>query len=276
MKKLFIYFPVISLFLLGTVACDGEDGGRLSGKPVRIKSSYSDDVSFSYQGDRLLRIVENGPGSTITFGYENGELASLSFSPTDPKMADGNAYARFKKEENGNITVERGGEPDFNIYVQEIELDADNFPVKITDAGAWSVGKGGERTKEHDGEYCSLFSWDASTGLLLKEEVREIKTSQVVAVYTYKYDNAPGVMSKVDCPLWFYAYWNRQRHYAIGIYNALFSGYANNLVEATVDDDLNDRHEVLQYAFDYSSEGFPVAVSAQTSGGETLTIQIQY
>jgi hypothetical protein len=236
-------------------------------------------VSFAYQDDRLLRIVENGAGSagsTIRFGYEEGELTSLSFSPTDPKVADGNGYTKFKREENGKIRVERTGEPSFDLHVQEIELDADHFPVKITDAGVYSIGEGGVWTKEYDGKYGSLFSWDASTGQLLKQEIYELETSQQVAVYTYKYDSAPGALSRIDCPLWFYAYWN-QNYYALRTYRALFFGHANNLAEVTVDDSLNDRHEVLKYVYGYSPDGFPVSVSVQTSGGETLrTVQIQY
>ncbi|MDR2041049.1 MAG: permease [Tannerella sp.] len=276
MKKLFVYISVIALFSLGTLSCDGEEEGRPSGKPVKIKSSDNSGASFSYEGNRLVQMQENGSGSTIAFRYENGELASLSFSPTDPKVADGHGYTRFKREENGKITVESGGEPATDMFrVQEIELDANHFPIKITDLGVYSIGKEG-RTKEYDGAYCSLFSWDASTGQLLREEVCEIGTSQVVATYTYKYDNAPGLLSEVDCPLWFYAYWNRERHYALGTYRALFFGYANNLTEVTIDDSPDDRHEVLKYDYDYSPEGFPVAVSLQTSGGETLVIRIQY
>jgi hypothetical protein len=280
MKKLSVYLLVISLFALGTVSCDREDEGRMSGKPVKIKSSDEIDVSFAYQGDRLLRIVENGTGgfgATIKFGYEEDELTSLSFSPTDPRMADGSGYTSFKREENGKIRVESTGEPALDmLFVQEIELDADLFPVKITDAGAYSIREGGVWTKEYDGKYGSLFSWDASTGQLLKQEIYDIETSQQVAVYTYKYDSAPGVLSRVDCPLWFYAYWNRANYYALRTYKALFFGYANNLAEVTVDDSLSDRHEVLKYVYAYSPDGFPVSVSIQTSGGEAPAIQIRY
>ncbi|MDR1602263.1 MAG: hypothetical protein LBS42_07540 [Tannerella sp.] len=280
MKKLFVYFAIISLFSAGAFSCggDGDDDGQLSGKPARIKSSYNDDVSFSYQDDRLLQITENGDGgsgSTYEFGYGNDELSSLSSRPTDPRIADGDSYHTFKKDDSGKITVEiTGFAPD--VRVQEIELDA-NFPVKITDMGRYSIDEGGVKKKTGDGEYYSFFSWNATTGQLLKEEVRRIETSETVAVYTYKYDGAPGVLSGVDCPLWFYAYWNRNLHFSLGTYKALFFGYANNLTEATVDDSLTDRHEVLKYVYDYGTDGLPVSVSVQTAGGETLTtVQIQY
>jgi hypothetical protein len=278
MEKLFVYFSAVSLLSAGMVSCNGEDDGRLSGKPVKIRSSDDTDVFFSYQGDRLLKITEkgNGSGTTYEFGYENGELSSLSSRPTDPRIADGDSHSTFKKDADGKITVETAGfSPYFHVW--EIELDAHNFPVKITDAGRYSIDEEGLRIKEHDGEYGALFSWNAATGQLLKEEIRRINTSETVATYTYKYDNASGLFSEVDCPLWLYTYWNYNRHFALGTYHALFFGYVNNLAEVTIDDDLNNRHEVLKYVYDYNMDGFPVSVSIQASGGETLTtVQIQY
>ncbi|MDR1525127.1 MAG: hypothetical protein LBS79_07750 [Tannerella sp.] len=275
MKKLFVYFAIISLFSAGAVSCGEDDDVRLSGKPVKIKCSDNTDVTFSYQGDRPVRITENGFGLTTEFGYSDGDLSSLSSWPTDPIIADGGTISTFTKEADGKIRIETIGFFPYSI-VRVMEQDAGGFPVKITDEGRYTLDEKGVKKKERDGEYYSLFSWDASTGQLLKEEVCNIATSQRVAVYTYKYDRAPGVLSGVDSPLWLYTYWNYGRYFAFGTYHVLFFGHVNNLTEVTVDDTLNDRHEVVKYTYDYDANGFPVAVSIQKPGAETLTIQIQY
>ncbi|MDR2809290.1 MAG: hypothetical protein LBB84_01870 [Tannerellaceae bacterium] len=276
MQKISFYFLFVIL-LVGTLACNKDESIRLSGKPDKITCSDNTAVSFSYQDDRLLRITESGSGSTIEFDYEGGELSGLSYRPTDPRMADGTAYQRFQKTGERKITVESGGEPALDSSrMNEIELDAEDFPIKITEAGIYSIGGGGVITKVREGEYYTLFTWDTSTKQLLKKETCRIETSEVVATYTYRYDNAPGIMSQIDCPIWLYTYWNHERYYALGTYHALFFGHTNNLVEATIEDELNDRHEVLTYIYNYSPEGFPVSVSIQRSGAETMAIQIRY
>jgi hypothetical protein len=278
MKNLFLLIPL----LMGMVACDKDDAARPSGKPNKLTCSNDLAVSFSYEKDRLLRITENGPAgsaaSTIRFRYDDqNELSALSFEPTDPNVADGHASLQFQKTEERKITVESSGEPALNLcFVQEIELDANNLPIKITDTGKFSIGPGGIRTKEAEGLYYALFTWDTSAQRLLKEEIYRLETSEAVATYTYGYDSAPGIMSQINCPLWLYTYLNYRNRYALGTYKTLFLGHANNLAEVTLNDHPNNRQEVLKYLYHYSSEGFPVSVSIQTSGQETMTIRIQY
>ncbi|MDR1673137.1 MAG: hypothetical protein LBS09_06735 [Bacteroidales bacterium] len=107
MEKISVYSLFVFRVSAGMISCNKDGDSRLSGKPVN-------------------------------FSYEDNELSGLSIGQTDLKIADGSDCTGFKREENRKITVESGGEPAVDIfYVREIESDADNFPVKITDAGIY-------------------------------------------------------------------------------------------------------------------------------------------
>ncbi|MDR2118541.1 MAG: hypothetical protein LBP25_03280, partial [Tannerellaceae bacterium] len=222
-KSLFLYFLFVSM-LGGIVSCNKDDDSLLSGKPVRITCSNSTVVSFSYQADRLQRITENASGSTIEFTYEGSELSALLISPTDPEIADGNGYSRFERTGERKIIAESGGDPAGHVFVvKEIELDANLFPVSITETGVYSIGEGGVQTKIKEGEYSTRYTWDTSAKQLLKEEICCIETGEVVATYAYRYDSAPGVMSRIDCPIWLHTYRNYGNHSLVfGTYRALF------------------------------------------------------
>ena len=82
----------------------------------------------------------NQDGFTTTFNYKGDELRGISYAPpSDPNIAERKRLYRFRKEGN-KIIVKQSGEPSMDIsYNQEIELDGNGFPTKITDLGAFQM-----------------------------------------------------------------------------------------------------------------------------------------
>ena len=132
------------------------------------------------------------------------------------------------------------------------------MPVKITDKGIFEyTGGETERKQIREGKYYSLLSIDPTTRNLLKEEVYLLETDAKVATYTYEYENTPGVMSKVDLPVWYYAYRNHMSYWDNGAGNLYFN-YSNNLVKKIIDDDLNEVRKTVEISYEYNQAGFPV------------------
>jgi hypothetical protein len=266
------------------MACSADDDAIKptgeNGKPSQMKYGLDNSgLLFYYQADRLWQ-TKSESGSVTEFIYENDELTSLHFYQTDERVADGGGSISFKKEGDRKILVEHIAEPSFDIYTQEIELDERNLPVKITQTGLFASGfpPGEERQLLQAGRYYSLFSYDASTLSLLKEEVFLIENDKRIGVYTYEYENTPGVIDRMNAPLWFYIY-HSSNPYTPGIY----LHYARNLSKASikVDENLNidenQWHRTLDYSYEYNKAGYPLTITVtDQSSGERSVQTVRY
>lgn len=265
MKKVFFYLFCLSLFSLCSISCSDDDefpftgeNGRLSG----IKYVDNTSVQFYYQGNKISQIKDS-EGFVSDFNYVSNEPSKISYYPTDPRVADGNGATSFKREGN-KIKVESWGEPSFSLYLQEIELDENEIPVKITDLGIFEYRDSGLEEIEK-GNYYAFLTYDPNTRSLLKEEVFSIKTSEKIASFTYEYEQTPAVMSKVDLPLWFYAYKTHMSYWESSL-NNLYFNYSENLIRKVIDDDLNNRHSDIRYTYEYNADGFPVRMFTGSEG----------
>lgn len=272
MRKNLIPFLFIPFMLSGFVSCDSNDDDNeqaptgIDGRPSVVEENGK-RIFFYYDVNRISRIKEEN-GSVLNFKYGNDntssylpELSSISISPANKDVADGRGDISFIRKGN-KVTIERTGEPSFSIQVKELELDENMLPAKITDMGNYRLTTSG-REKISDGEYYSLFSFDAATSSILKEEVYRISDGEKVATYTYKYEDTPGVLSKIDFPKWFNAYWNSRMAHLTG-YRKLFFSHTVNLSEVVIDDSVNGVSETRRYTYEYNKNNYPVAMRSAT------------
>lgn len=270
---------LLILMCTTVVSCNDDDGDLQStgidGKPgkVIIKStnpnSTDTDVFFYYQGDKLTR-TKAIKGSIHDFDYKNNELTSVAISPEDKEVADGHGSTKFSKESN-KIIIESWGEPGFDLFRWELELDGSNIPVKITETGMYShSGADGELSKVRDGKYYSVFTYEQSTKNLVKQVVYNISTSAIAATYEYEYDNSPGAISKIDLPLWYYAYEAyRNRDYA-SAYSRLFFNYSNNILKETIDTE--EGETIVNYTYRYKKSNTPASMGNDVLGLSAISI----
>lgn len=236
---------------------DNEEGFGLTGTaglPGMFKTN--DNATYlSYSGNRLSQIMTKR-GSTTTFNYEGNELQSIYFAPpADPNIADGHGSLRFEREGNKIRTI-RNGEPTNIALIEEIELDANELPAKITEMGYFEPTSEGYK-KLYDGKKYSLLTFDPSTKNLLKRETFSLKDAELLNTYTYKYDNSPGSMSQIELPSWFFAYWHQ--YYADTAVYSQFLNHRNNITEVT--DTYNKTGEIhtTYYTYTYNKGGYPVS-----------------
>lgn len=275
MNKLFVTIALQTTMIasLSLLSCNEEDDFSLTGEEGRPSSfRYANDTwhSFFYENSRLSHIRRED-GSATTFTYDADCLRTVSFEP--PRgVADGHGSILFKKEGASKIRVESSGEPSFELYVKEIELDENRNPVRITDIGVYSRGPQGLE-KVHDGERYVNITLDPSTKSILKMEVYDIGGSEVQTTYSYQYDNSPGTMSRVNSDLWFSVYWAYTHSYPYNTTDLQFFNYANNMIKETIIDKIENKTLVLNANYTYTKKGFPVAVSTDASDGQTMTIR---
>lgn len=255
-----------SIVLIATSLClfscdnDPKDFG-LTGKNG-LPSSFKIDnqtIYLSYAGNRLQKIMHKD-GSTSSFTYEGDELLSIFFAPpADPNMADGHGAIDFKKEGN-KIRITQTGEPSLDIsYDQEIELDENELPVKITDLGTFQMAGEGEKKLENGKNY-SLLTFDPSTKNLLKLEKFNLEDSTLIASHTFKYDNQPGSMCQIKAPAWFFSYWFLHLSYDTDLYSRQYLNYHNTLTEETVTEGSIANSSTIPYKYMYNENGYPVSV----------------
>ncbi|MDR1332656.1 MAG: hypothetical protein LBK07_11205 [Tannerella sp.] len=253
-----------ALLLLCAASCSDSDlqlTGE-NGKPGKISyNSYDRDshVYFYYQGNRLSEIKDKG-SSILSFKYENNEPVSVSVSPDNREVADGNGSTVFKRKDGNRITIESSGEPSFDLYVRELELDENHIPVRIMEAGVYSrTGANGELTQVMDGLYYAEFTYDPATRQLLKQVVHDKSTSEIIATYVYEYEGNTGAASKIDLPLWYGAYMAYGHRDYKNAWSWLFLSYSGNIVRetATLTD---DGQRVYNYTYRYNSERTPVSM----------------
>jgi len=263
-----------SLLVLLCVAivasCSSDDKLQLTnvdGKPSSVKMSYNDgtDVFFSYQEGRLSEIKEIR-GSVSSFKYENDELVSISGRPEDDRVADGKGIIKFRKEGENRIIAEFNGEPDFNMYRYELELDENNIPVKITDLGIFAyTDDNRELSQVREGLYYAVFTYDEATKNLTQLVVYDKTSSSEVATHDYEYDNNTGAVSKTNLPLWYHAYrafMNRDYRYG---YNMIFFNYYNNLIKESVSKAGDDPEQnTYNYIYTYNKNNAPISMGSDT------------
>lgn len=260
-----------ALCLLCTMSCNSDDRDLQltgeNGKPGKISCSDYDrgrNVYLYYQGNRLSEIKEKG-GSILRFNYENNEPVSVSVSPDDRNVADGHGSTVFRKEEGNRIMIESSGEPSFELYRRELELDENRIPVRITEAGVYSRGVNGELVQDMDGQYYAEFTYDPATRQLLKQVVHDKGTSEITAVYEYEYDGNTGAASRIDLPLWYCAYMAYRNRDFKSTWNWLFLSYSGNPVRETgIWTDGEQR--IYNYSYQYNSEHTPVSMETDLFG----------
>lgn len=250
---------------------DDIEGFGLTGKeglPSRFKTA--DKTTYlSYSGNRLLQMMDEF-GFTTSFEYEENVLKWVSFAPpADPNIADGHGSTRFEKEGN-KILAKSSGEPSFNLYVNEIELDENELPTKITDKGVFQMTSEGEK-KLWDGKYYSILTFDTSTKNLLKLEKFNLEDSTLITTYTFKYSSQPGSMSNVELPSWFFAYWYQRNPHISELLSRQFLNNKNTLMEETITDKASGESNTIHYKYSYNDKTYPVSIE----NGEKI-MEIRY
>lgn len=277
MNKL-ISMAILSACVSGSVclfSCDNDDEFPRTGVPGRPSAIQYEDGSrsvFSYSGQRLDRIGSPEGGGT-DFEYENGELVSLSFFPP-PNMEDGHGSTTFEQTSDGKILVESAGEPALDVFgLKEIELDADGFPVKITDKGYYRASYIDKKTPEGKMEYIphteqlypgktyTLLSFDRSTGVLLQQEEYNATDSTLQYRFTYEYDATPGIFSLTRLPRWFWGYRMYSYRMSTNLYCRQFFNYSKNLTRETIFTASDNQTQTLTYSYTYDSNGYPVVIT---------------
>lgn len=260
---------IMSLCLFSCDSNDSFPSTGVDGRPSMIRINKEESTSFAYDG-KLLSKQKEEYGSTLHYKYENGELVSRNTTPPEGVM-DGHGWTGFTRKEN-KIKVERSGEPSFELYTEEIKLNESGLPVKISDMGVFQNGPNG-LIQIAEGRYFALFTYDSSTQQLVKQEVYNLKDSTLTATYTYEYDRKPGMMSRVDCPVW-YAIWNSYRNsYSQNFSNLYFLNYRNNVIQIKIEYQENNKFQTVAFSYQYNSNDFPVFVSGTEEKDERIEIR---
>lgn len=150
-------------------------------------------------------------------------------------------------------------------YNQEIELDGNGFPTKITDLGAFQITSEGYK-KVWDGKYYYALTFEPSTKNLLKLEKFNLEDSTLITTSSFQYSDQPGSMSQVELPLWFFSY----HSLTSGISSRQYLNYRNTLTEETVTDGKTGNTHTTYYKYTYNKNAYPVAVD---NGEEKMDIR---
>lgn len=254
----------ISLFLLlflslAIVSCGDDDDDlkltRENGKPSLIETGDGTKIYFYYSGDKLSKIKEK-KGSVITYGYANDALVSLSYAPEDKNVADGHAFTRFQQLDISMIRVESSGEPGFQVFKWDITV-LGGLPVRITELGFYSPNPHDAEEPISEGRYYADFEYDPTNFELKTLTVYDKETNEKVATHTYLYDGKPGVLSKINLPLWYYAYRAYLGKTSWGTYGyEKFFHSGGNLLKETME--LADRTETVNWTYQYNEAGYPI------------------
>ena len=269
MKKSITLFFSTFLFSLCVISCSDDDDNlkltKENGKPSGITYADKSEAFFYYEGNKLKTIKEI-KGTISEYEYEAGELVSVSYSPEDKAVADGHSSVNFEQLEGNKINIESWGEPSSNLYRWELELDDSGLPQKMTEVGVFAHDGSGQVVKKIEGEFYAKYIYDSATKNLTQIKLYRKNTSALHSTYDFEYDNNPGVMSKIDLPLWYYAYAAYRNKDFSGNFNKLFYCYSNNILKETkmLNDvmgfgvDLMDVEPVvITYSYSYNKENYP-------------------
>ena len=117
-------------------SCSDNDDIKLTGidgRPSVLLSNGLVTASFIYSGNQFAGI-QYPDGQATHFSYEEGELSGIFYTP--PKdMADGHAWVHFNKI--GDID-----------YREEVTLDTNGLPVRVTFTGIFQQGANQEKQIE--------------------------------------------------------------------------------------------------------------------------------
>ncbi|MDR2918539.1 MAG: permease [Tannerella sp.] len=255
MKKTTLLTAMLTSLLLLSCNDDDLELTKKGGQPSLFEQN-STKIYFSYQDNQITQIKKKN-GSTIHYTYENGSLSNLSFTPP-PNVADGHGSSTFIQESENKIRVESWGEPSFDIHVQEIEVN--NNQVKITEIGSFQQGPDG-LTKVYEGKRYTQITLDPATKNILKREVFSIETSELLATYSYEYDNNPGTMSAIDWPLWLRIYFCEDNSFSYYSQYRQYFNYKNNLIKETADNKEENTEYTVNYTYTYNKSGYPITAT---------------
>ena len=253
-------------------SCSDNDGIELTGidgRPSALLSNGQGTASFVYSGNRFDRI-QYPDGHAAHFNYEDGEFSGISYTP--PKdVADGHAWVHFAKTGGKTYKVSRGGEPagDFG-YREEIELDTNGLPFKVTFAGIYQQTADGEKQIK-EGDRYALLTFDPATRQLLKQEVFD-NESNLLVKYTYEYDNASGSISHLEFPMCFLGWWYYQYVNSNDFENIQFLNRRNNITKIT-SENREGNISTVTYTYKYNENNFPVSVFCDKWEGEEVGIR---
>lgn len=259
MKKTTLFAAMLTSLLF--LSCNDDDDLRITkkdGQPSLFEQSSNTKIYFSYQDNQITQIKRKN-GSTAQYTYENGTLSKISFTPP-ANVADGNGSSTFIQESENKIRVESWGEPSFDIYVKEIEVHNDNNQVTITEIGSFEQGPDG-LTKTYEGTKYTQITLDPITKNIIRREVFNIANSELLATYSYEYDNNPGTMSSIDWPLWLHIYLCEDRSYSYYSQERQFFNYKNNLIKETVDNKEENAKYTVNYTYTYNKNGYPITAT---------------
>ena len=165
-------------------------------------------------------------------------------------------FTDFTKEGSHKIII-RSGEA-LSSYAPppwELELDENNIPLKII-----------------DGKYYAIFTYDSDNKNLIKQTLYDISTEKIVTTYNYEYDSNFGILSKVDLPLWFYAYKAYSARESRYTYNRIYFNYYNNLIKETISNENGSKYDEFNSDYWYNDWHAPVLMSGDTPGRISLSI----
>ena len=133
-------------------SCSDNDDIKLTGidgRPSVLLSNGLVTASFIYSGNQFVRESNIRTGRSDSFlVMRKGKLSGIFYTP--PKdMADGHAGYILTKSENKTYEVSRGGEPSMDIdYREEVTLDTNGLPVRVTFTGIFQQGANQEKQIE--------------------------------------------------------------------------------------------------------------------------------
>lgn len=274
MNKLFstILSAVLLMGGLCQSSCSDNDDIKLTGidgRPSVLLSNGLVTASFIYSGNQFAGI-QYPDGQATHFSYEEGELSGIFYTP--PKdMADGHAWVHFNKIGDKTYEVSRGGEPSMDIdYREEVTLDTNGLPVRVTFTGIFQQGANQEKQIE-EGDRYALLTFDPATRQLLNQEVYD-KESNLLVKYTYEYDNASGSISHLELPMRFLGWWYYSHAYSYDFENIQLLNHRHNITKITSENSEGKRSSVT-YTYKYNKNNFPVFVFCDRWKGEEVEIR---
>lgn len=248
------------LFML--FSCGDSDDDGINGRPTNITRTTSDGsqvtTRFSYQGGRVSQVREGD--FEENFKYEDGELISSYSQPTNSQIADGTSTTTFTKS-NNKIVVETSGTPSSQILRYTIDLGASNLPIKITYDGIYQLNEEGMLLKK-SGDYYMTFEYNQASKVLTKMTKYKYDTIDVLASYTYEYDENVGVFSQANMPTWYYVFCASRS--ASSSYNVLYLNYNNNVLKETITED--GLASVSNFIYQYNSDKTPISLGTEIIG----------
>lgn len=262
--KLTILFVAMLTSLLLLSCNDDDDELKLTKKDglpsffEQINQTYNTQIYFSYQ-DNQITLFKNDDGSTSRYNYESGFPSEIISGPPT-NAADGHGETRFIKETDHKIRVEGWGEPSSMLHIREIELDDNGFPVKITDLGSFDRIDGNLIQMREGAKYAKI-TIDPTTKNLLKREVFKLKNSELIATYSYEYENTPGTMSSIDWPLWLFIYLCDGNSTSYTSSYRQFFNYKNNLIKETAFNKEEGINCTVNYTYTYNQNGYPITAT---------------